>query len=250
MTTTFIYRSIDKMEKQPDGTLMVEGIATDDTLDSDQQVCDPEWLKSAMPDWFKWGNIREQHSNIAAGVATGHEVVGNQHRIRAHVVDPGSVAKVLAGVLKGFSIGIRNARVTKDKAASGGRITDGEIVEVSLVDRPANPSCTLALAKAVNGVVIQTEDLTLKWGSDYSEEHDDPDEQAEDDDPDEEGDDSEMTDEELAAKAAKKAEPKKVAAKKPAAKPKPMRSPRMKPAASPSGRAAASQTFWRRSGRT
>ena len=29
MTTTFIYRSIDKMEKQPDGTLMVEGIATD-----------------------------------------------------------------------------------------------------------------------------------------------------------------------------------------------------------------------------
>jgi hypothetical protein len=38
-----------------------------------------------------------------------------------------------------------------DKKAANGRIIDGQIVEVSLVDRPANPNCQLVLAKSING---------------------------------------------------------------------------------------------------
>ena len=152
MTDTYAFIAITKSDKQPDGTLYVEGIATDPSLDIDEQICDPDWLKSAMPDWFKWGNVREQHSATAAGIATEHEELdGARHRLRVHVVDPGSVKKVEAGVLKGFSIGVRNPRVTTDKAARGGRIVGGQIVEVSLVDRPANPACTLTLAKAAEG---------------------------------------------------------------------------------------------------
>jgi Zn finger protein HypA/HybF involved in hydrogenase expression len=159
---TSVFARIIKQEKQKDGTLLVTGIATDDTLDVDQQICDPEWLARAMPEWFKFGNIREQHSNIAAGVATKYEQDGAQHIVTARVVDPSSVMKVEAGVLKGFSIGIRDPRVSKDKAAPGGRIVDGEIVEVSLVDRPANPSCLLELAKSVGGIMQQTETLIEK----------------------------------------------------------------------------------------
>ena len=161
-TDTSVFARIIKQEKQADGTLLVTGIATDDTLDIDEQICDPQWLERAMPAWFKYGNIREQHSNIAAGVATKYEMDGTQHIVTARVVDPSSVSKVEAGVLKGFSIGIRNPRISTDKSAPGGRIVDGEIVEVSLVDRPANPSCLLELAKTVGGVVQQTETLIEK----------------------------------------------------------------------------------------
>lgn len=163
--STNIYAKIINKERQSDGTLIVTGVATDDTLDVDAQICDPGWLETAMPAWFKFGNIREQHSNIAAGVATKYEQDGSRHLVTAHVVDPSSVLKVESGVLKGFSIGIRNPRVAKDKSAPGGRIVDGEIVEVSLVDRPANPSCMLELAKSTGGVLRQVENLITKEGA-------------------------------------------------------------------------------------
>lgn len=165
MQTASVFAPIIKKERQSDGTLLVTGIATDDTLDIDEQVCDPDWLSRAMPEWFEYGNIREQHSNIAAGVATKLEQDGARHIVTARVVDPNSVNKVELGVLKGFSIGIRNPRIAHDKAAPGGRIVDGEIVEVSLVDRPANPSCLIELAKSVGGTVRQVETLIEKEGA-------------------------------------------------------------------------------------
>jgi hypothetical protein len=160
---TTSYFSIEKSDKQPDGTLMVYGKATDDSIDIDQQICDAAWLDRAMPAWFKsGGNIREQHSSIAAGVAKEYEVKADGHYIMAHVVDPVSVKKVDAGVLRGFSIGIKSPRVVRDQKAANGRIIDGQIVEVSLVDRPANPNCQLVLAKSVDGEssLIQVEELT------------------------------------------------------------------------------------------
>lgn len=164
-----IYCPILKSEKQEDGSLLVSGIATDSSVDSDQQICDPEWLKSAMPNWFRWGNIREQHSHIAAGVAEEYEVRDGQHWVTARVVDPASVKKVEARVLKGFSIGISSPRVIKDDKAAGGRIIDGEIVEISLVDRPANPGCVLSLAKAIDGVMHAVEKLEEKTAMEDSE---------------------------------------------------------------------------------
>jgi hypothetical protein len=162
---TTSYFGIEKADKNSDGTLTVYGKATDDSVDIDQQICDGEWLDRAMPAWFKsGGNIREQHSNIAAGVAKEYELKRDGHYITALVVDPVSVKKVETGVLKGFSIGIKNPRVTRDKVAANGRIVDGQIVEVSLVDRPANPNCQLLLAKSAMGEdsMIQVEELIEK----------------------------------------------------------------------------------------
>jgi len=150
LTTAFF--AIVKADRNADGTMMVYGKATDDSLDIDQQICDSDWLNRAMPDWFKTGgNIREQHSNIAAGVAKEYEQKTDGHYIHALIVDPTSVKKVDTGVLKGFSIGIKGPRVVRDDKAANGRIIDGQIVEVSLVDRPANPNCQLILAKSVSG---------------------------------------------------------------------------------------------------
>jgi hypothetical protein len=163
--TTTSYFSIEKADRNADGTMTVYGKATDDSLDIDQQICDGEWLKRAMPAWFKsGGNIREQHSNIAAGVAKEYEAKADGHYIGVLVVDPVSVKKVDAGVLKGFSVGIKNPRVVRDSKAANGRIVDGQIVEVSLVDRPANPNCQLVLAKSVDGEkdLVQVEEWIEK----------------------------------------------------------------------------------------
>ena len=160
MTTS--YFSIEKADRNADGTLLVYGKATDDSVDIDQQICDATWLERAMPAWFKsGGNIREQHSQIAAGVAKEYEPKADGHYISALVVDPVSVKKVETGVLKGFSIGIKRPRVVRDMKAANGRIIDGEIVEVSLVDRPANPNAKLMLAKSVDGepTLVQVEEL-------------------------------------------------------------------------------------------
>jgi hypothetical protein len=164
------YAAIIKQEKQDDGSLLVYGKATDDSLDIDQQICDDVWLSSAMPEWFKsGGNIREQHSSIAAGVAKEYESKADGHYISVLVVDPVSVKKVESGVLKGFSIGIKSPRVVRDQKAANGRIIDGQIVEVSLVDRPANPNAKLMLAKSVEG------ETSLVKVEEYSEKADKPD---------------------------------------------------------------------------
>ena len=161
-TTDFAtsYAAIIKQEKQDDGTLLVYGKATDDALDIDNQICDAAWLNKAMPEWFKsGGNIREQHSSIAAGVAKELDSKEDGHYISALVVDASSVKKVEAGVLKGFSIGIRSPRIVRDQKAANGRIIDGTIVEVSLVDRPANPNAKLMLAKSIGTEVVQVEEM-------------------------------------------------------------------------------------------
>ena len=154
------YASIVKYDKNDDGTLMVYGKATDDTLDLDQQICDPTWLDNAMPEWFKsGGNVREMHGPSAAGVAKEYEAKKDGHYIGVHVVDPVAVKKVEAKVYQGFSIGIKAPRVVRDNKAANGRIIDGQIIEVSLVDRPANPSAKLILAKAVEGDLVQVEEM-------------------------------------------------------------------------------------------
>lgn len=151
MDTAHAFVPILKYDEQPDGTLHVYGSASDSGIDRDEQIADPVWLAKAMPAWFQsGGNIREQHDpRKAAGVAIQYAPNDKgEHHIVAHVVDPVSVAKVKGKVLKGFSFGARGGRVVVDKAAKGGRIVDGDIYEVSLVDRPANPRCTLTIAKA------------------------------------------------------------------------------------------------------
>lgn len=154
------YAYIGGLTKSRDdkGFLTVKGLATDDTLDLDQQICDPEWLKTAMPKWFEIGNIREQHDGSKAiGKATSMAAKGTGFEIGAKIVDPTAAMKLEEDVYTGFSIGVKGAYVDyNDTRAPKGVIKGGTIVEVSVVDRPANPSCTLELAKSVDGVLTKS----------------------------------------------------------------------------------------------
>ena len=152
------------VKRGPNDELFVFGKATGADLDLDKQICDPTWLKRAMPEWFETGaNVREQHSSIAAGIGLELEADGSDWFLKSEVVDASTQKKVEKGVLKGYSIGIKGARVVKDAAAPGGRIVDGQIVEVSLVDRPANPTARIEIAKAVDGgalTLVKSDDVT------------------------------------------------------------------------------------------
>lgn len=143
---------IMKFEELDDGSLMVYGQAAGPELDMDMQVCDEAWLKSAMPRWFEWGNVREQHNNIAAGVGVElEEGDGGRWMLKSHIVDAGTVKKVKNRTLKGYSLSAVNGAIRKDAGARNGRIVAGDIVEISLVDRPANPACTIAIVKSAGG---------------------------------------------------------------------------------------------------
>src|SRR5438067_899378 len=95
---------IVKHYKTDDGTLIVEGPATDSIIDRDQQIADPAWLAKAMPAWYsEGGNLREQHdAKRAVGTAVHYEQRDSgQHWIKAEVVDPLAILKVEKKVLRG-----------------------------------------------------------------------------------------------------------------------------------------------------
>ena len=152
---TYAYFGGLTAKRGEDGYIRVKGLATDATLDLDEQICDPEWLKTAMPEWFLLGNIREMHQSKAIGKAMEMEQSGTGYIVEAKIVDSEAARLVEEGIYTGFSVGIKGARVEKSESAPGGMIRSGKIVEVSLVDRPANPSCVIELAKSVKGELVK-----------------------------------------------------------------------------------------------
>lgn len=147
MTRFRLYGEIQKFEEQDDGTLIVKGIASSETPDSQGDVVLASAMKAAIPGYMAFGAIREMHQPIAAGTALQMTVnENNVTELEALVVDSESVKKVKTGVLKGFSIGgsiPKDGRDPKNRR----RVTKFNLTEVSLVDRPANPDAVLNLAK-------------------------------------------------------------------------------------------------------
>lgn len=144
---TYAYAGDIEKSYDEDGSLIVVGKATGPDLDLDEQVCDPTWLREAMPAWMKFGNLREMHQPVAAGVGLELTAEGDDWHLKSKVIDPMTKAKIEAGALRGYSIGIKGAKVVKDANAPGGRIVGGTVVEVSYVDRPCNPTAVTAIAK-------------------------------------------------------------------------------------------------------
>lgn len=142
------YFEIKKFTKAEDGTLMVDGVASTGNRDDDGEIITSEAMKAALPDFMKWANLREMHQPIAAGAIKAMSVdTDGKTQITAHVVDAGSVLKVETGVLKGFSVRGSISRNANDKTI----IEAIKLSEVSLVDRPANPECTITVVKMKQG---------------------------------------------------------------------------------------------------
>lgn len=141
-----LYAEISKMEAQDDGTVKVWGYASSEAVDSDGEIIAAEAMKAAIPDYMKFGAVREMHGSNAAGTAIEINVEDDGRTFfGAHIVDPVAVTKVKTGVYKGFSIG---GSVTARDELNKSQITGLKLTEISLVDRPANPDAVFTCFKA------------------------------------------------------------------------------------------------------
>ncbi|MFD4968955.1 hypothetical protein [Streptomyces sp. NPDC058424] len=161
MTVAYAWAPITKSEKDDDGTLTVYGPAASSALDRDNQRLADAWLDEAMPRWLaEGGGVREQHDprravGVGVGLLKGDD---GAHYLTAKIVDPVAVKKIEHGVLRGFSVGIKNPKVEMGKAdAPGGEVVAGDVIEVSVVDRPCNPTTLFSIAAKADGA----QDLSL-----------------------------------------------------------------------------------------
>lgn len=144
-----LYGEIAKTEQQDDGTVKVWGYASSEAVDSDGEIITAEAMKAAIPDYMKFGAVREMHGKSAAGTAIEIRVEDDGRTyFGAHVVDPVAVLKVQTGVYKGFSIG---GTVTARDDLNKSLIKGVKLTEISLVDRPANPDAVFTCFKAEKG---------------------------------------------------------------------------------------------------
>lgn len=149
---TYVSFPVEKFEETPDGNVVVYGKASDGSLDSDEQIVDPDFAAKAIQDWLgSGGNLRVQHNPqrdpAGVGIEADTDSAGGTW-VKSLVVEPIAQKLVKAGALRAYSVGIARPTIVRDSVARGGRITDGHVVEISLVDRPANKNCTLQLVKA------------------------------------------------------------------------------------------------------
>lgn len=146
MTADFTYfMPIAKIDKE---RRTVSGYASTPALDLDGEVVRLDAVKKALPGYMQWRNIREMHNPSAVGVAQEAHTDDTGLWLSAKIVDDAAWEKCCEGVYKGFSIGGRKL------AKTGNEITRIELVEISVVDRPANPECKFTVEKkAKNGTV-------------------------------------------------------------------------------------------------
>jgi len=136
-----IFLPLAKVQKNSDGSCTVSGYASTPALDLDGEIVSLDAVKAALPGYWQWRNIREMHTPSAVGVAKEANVDDTGLFLTAKIVDPLAVQKCIEGVYKGYSIG------GKKLAKNGNTITEIELIEVSIVDRPANPECKIEVQK-------------------------------------------------------------------------------------------------------
>lgn len=132
---THFYIDIARVDEEE---RMVYGYGTrGDIKDSYGTIIDLESVRKCIPDYAKWGNIREMHQNSAVGRADDITVDDKGVYLGVKVVDDNAWKKVTERVYKGFSVG------GKKDYQDGDRIFLKEITEFSLVDRPSNEGCPI-----------------------------------------------------------------------------------------------------------
>lgn len=131
----FKIEKIDKEER------MVYGYATTPDLDSDGEIIKIEAIEKSLPDYLKFPTIREMHQPKAIGTTKEAEVRKKGLWIGAKIVDKAAWELVKEGVYKAFSIG---GDVLK---RAGNIIQELDLIEISLVDVPANKHATIEVWK-------------------------------------------------------------------------------------------------------
>lgn len=140
------YSEIEKLDDQKGEEYPIAwGYASTEALDSDGDIITKQAMRDAWSDYVGFGNVREMHGKSAAGTVVEYRFTEKGTYIGAKIVDPIAIVKVREGVYKGFSIG---AVVLKRDATDPRRVLKLRLVEISLVDRGANPEARIELFKA------------------------------------------------------------------------------------------------------
>src|SRR6516164_2708353 len=142
-----LFARITKAVPLDDGSLEVHGIASSEDRDDQNEVVKAEAIRAALPDYLQFPAVRMQH-RADMPIGTTLEVdVGQDKvtRVVTKIVDRDAITKVRAGVLRGFSLG---GSVTQRDPGDPTVITGLRLLELSLCDRPANPTAKVTLFKA------------------------------------------------------------------------------------------------------
>ena len=121
---------------------MVYGIVSTELEASDGLVVSREAILEAWPDYMKFGNVREMHQDIAAGVIEESAMTDKGMMVGAYVADDSTWNKVKRRVLKAFSIRGPILEVV------GNVVTRLKLIEISLVDRGADPGALITMFRA------------------------------------------------------------------------------------------------------
>ena len=141
-TQHLLYAPIMKIDTEHQ---QVFGYASTPTRDRQGEVVLLSAVRNALPGYMASPCLREMHQPSAVGKGIEASVDNHGLWFGGHVVDPIAWAKVKAGVYRGFSIG---GRVTERDEDDKSIIKGIDLVEVSLVDTPANPDALFELIKA------------------------------------------------------------------------------------------------------
>ena len=102
-----IIKAFIPLSKVDEEQRMVYGYASTEALDSQGEIILRSAVEEALPEYMRFGNIREMHTMSAVGVAKQADVDDKGLYLGAKVVDEVAWLKVKEGVYKGFSIGGR-----------------------------------------------------------------------------------------------------------------------------------------------
>lgn len=176
-----LFTNITKVD---DEQRIVSGYASTEVIDCQGDIITTDAMKKAFPEYMKFANVREMHTDSAVGIVKSYRFDEKGTFIDVEVADDSAWNKVKKEVYKGFSI----AGAVKKKI--GNNITDLMLVEISLVDRPANPLALITEYKSSDIESLPSDLLTFakKYDKDI------PDVEEEDDKSKDKKDDKEVKD--------------------------------------------------------
>src|ERR1700691_6464733 len=115
---------IEKVETDADGDLIVFGRASDGSVDADQQVVAPSWMKGAAQAWQATGaNLRVQHNAQRDPAGIGLEVETDDSGatwVKGLVIEPIAKRLVAKGALRAYSVGIAHPTIERDPTLQAG----------------------------------------------------------------------------------------------------------------------------------
>lgn len=162
-----------ELRKMDEEQRIVEGFASTEAIDKQGGIwkgqlyqgdqVSAEAVRDALPGYMEWANLREMHQNSAVGKVLKAEVIEGDVEVNgqafhsplhiiAKIVDDDAWRKIKEGIYKGFSIGGNALEAALEKIGKlmVRVIKRLELLEISLVDRPANPGARILLWKSVS----------------------------------------------------------------------------------------------------